>query len=227
MATLAKWVKTVDKYVAELTDAARNGVVNAKKTAQKRKSLGIRRMMTNSDAEREIVDGINDLCTNGISARVSTAITKQKSPVHKPNFFGVIQPRGKTQVQVKANRVVQKASQALPLFCASCYPTRPKPPFRLACDRQGLDQGEQEADIYRAFLCSSLRTESKAWGLLEWQEAVRAAEVVGVPLGFFLGQVSCSPSRRRQHGWNFCAVREHGEANGDVELVFAVVFAHT
>ena len=87
-ATLAEWLKNVDKYEAALADAAKHRGVKGKKSAQNRKSLNIGRMRTNADAEREIVDGINDLHTDGISARVSTTMIKHKVIELPPNFFG-------------------------------------------------------------------------------------------------------------------------------------------
>ena len=55
------------------------------------------------------------------------------------------------QVKEKADRVVQEVSQSVPLFCASCYLARREPPFRLACSRQRLGQGVEDAEVRRAF----------------------------------------------------------------------------
>ncbi|CAB1105063.1 unnamed protein product [Ectocarpus sp. CCAP 1310/34] len=75
-ATLAAWVKDVDKYEAALAEETKYSRVKGRKKAKHRMSLNVGRTRTHTDAEREVVDWINDLRSDGISARVSTRMIK-------------------------------------------------------------------------------------------------------------------------------------------------------
>ncbi|CAB1099205.1 unnamed protein product [Ectocarpus sp. CCAP 1310/34] len=87
-ATLAAWVKDVDKYEAALAEETKYSRVKGRKKAKHRMSLNVGRTRTHTDAEREVVDWINDLRSDGISARVSTRMIKNKATELNPNFFG-------------------------------------------------------------------------------------------------------------------------------------------
>ncbi|CAB1101701.1 unnamed protein product [Ectocarpus sp. CCAP 1310/34] len=86
-ATLATWVKDV-KYEAALAEETKYSRVKGRKKAKHRMSLNVGRTRTHTDAEREVVDWINDLRSDGISARVSTRMIKNKATELNPNFFG-------------------------------------------------------------------------------------------------------------------------------------------
>lgn len=88
--TLALWVKEVDKYEAALAkvDTYKGGAKRKKTPANKRLSLHAGRIRTHKAAEGEIVDWINELRSDGISARVSTKMLKNKAVELNPNFFG-------------------------------------------------------------------------------------------------------------------------------------------
>ena len=87
-ATLALWVKKIDEMEAELSQAAHKGGTNGKKNAQKRMSLNTGMIISNADAELEIVAWINDLRSDSISARVSTAMIKHKALELTPDVVG-------------------------------------------------------------------------------------------------------------------------------------------
>ena len=87
-ATLALWMKKIDEMEAELSQAAQKGATKGEKKAQKRMSLNTGRIKSNADAELEIVAWINDLRSDSISARVSTAMIKHKALELNPNVFG-------------------------------------------------------------------------------------------------------------------------------------------
>ncbi|CAB1110883.1 unnamed protein product [Ectocarpus sp. CCAP 1310/34] len=88
-ATLAAWVRDVAKYEAALAkqDTYKGGG-KRKKKANNRLSLHVGRIRTHTMAEREVVDWINELRSDGISARVSTKMIKNRAVELKPNFFG-------------------------------------------------------------------------------------------------------------------------------------------
>ncbi|CAB1108371.1 unnamed protein product [Ectocarpus sp. CCAP 1310/34] len=88
-ATLAEWVRKVPEYEAAL--AAEGGKfkgLKSKKNAKNRMSLNTGRVRTNREAEQAIVDWINDLRSESISARVSTKMLKHKAIELNPTFFG-------------------------------------------------------------------------------------------------------------------------------------------
>lgn len=88
-ATLAEWVKKVGKYEAALAEAETyKGGAKRKKKTKNRMSLNVGRARTHTAAEREVVDWINELRSDGISARVSTNMIKNKAIELNPNFFG-------------------------------------------------------------------------------------------------------------------------------------------
>ena len=88
-ATLAAWVRDVGKYEAALAaEATYTGGAKRKKKARSRLSLNVGRIRTHTAAEREVVDWINELRSDGISARVSTKMIKNKAVELNPNFFG-------------------------------------------------------------------------------------------------------------------------------------------
>ena len=88
-ATLALWVKNIDKFEAALAEADTfKGGAKRKKKAHNRLSLNAGRVRTHTGAEREIVDWINELRSDGISARVSTKMIKNKAVELNPHFFG-------------------------------------------------------------------------------------------------------------------------------------------
>ena len=64
-------------------------------------SLNTGRVRTNVEAEREIVDWINDLRSEGISVRVSTRMIKNKANELNPTFFGVRPPASDLQGNVR------------------------------------------------------------------------------------------------------------------------------
>lgn len=88
-ATLALWVKNVAKYEAALAEAdTYKGGAKRKKKAINRLSLNVGRIRTHTAAEYEVVDWVNELRSEGISARVSTKMIKNKAVELNPNFFG-------------------------------------------------------------------------------------------------------------------------------------------
>ena len=87
-ATLPLWVNKIDEMEAELSQAAQKGGTKGKKKAQKRMTLNTEIIRSNADAELEIVAWINDLRSDSISARVSTARIKHKALDLNPNVSG-------------------------------------------------------------------------------------------------------------------------------------------
>ncbi|CAB1096096.1 unnamed protein product [Ectocarpus sp. CCAP 1310/34] len=79
-ATLAAWVKNVAKYEAALAEADTfKGGGTSEKNADIRLSLNVGRIRTHAAAERGVVDWINELRSDGISARVSTKTIKTEA----------------------------------------------------------------------------------------------------------------------------------------------------
>ena len=100
-ATLAAWVRDIAKYEAALAQEDKLKGRKGRKKAKNRMSLNTGRVRTNVEAKREIVDWINDLRSEGISARVSTRMIKNKVNKHNPNFFGVRPPASDLQGNVR------------------------------------------------------------------------------------------------------------------------------
>ena len=73
---------------AELSQAAQKGGTKGEKKAQKRMSLNTGRIRSNADAELDIVAWINDLRSDSISARVSTAMINHRALELNPNVLG-------------------------------------------------------------------------------------------------------------------------------------------
>ena len=87
-ASLALWVKDLAKFEAALVEEANYKGGKRKKKAKNRMSLNVGRIRAHTAAEREIVDWVNDLRSDGICARVSTIMIKNKAVELNPNFFG-------------------------------------------------------------------------------------------------------------------------------------------
>lgn len=84
---LPAWIKDREKYEKELERADKLGA-KGKKKARSIKSLNTGRVRSNAEAELELLDWINDLRTDKISARVSTRMIKNKAVSINPLFFG-------------------------------------------------------------------------------------------------------------------------------------------
>eukprot|EP00904_Undaria_pinnatifida_P011820 jgi/Undpi1/7769/HiC_scaffold_23.g10242.m1 len=100
-ATLAAWVRDIAKYEAALAQEDKLKGRKGRKKANNRMSLNTGRVRTDVEAEREIVDWINDLRSEGISARVSTRMIKNKANKLNPTFFGVRPPASDLQGNVR------------------------------------------------------------------------------------------------------------------------------
>ena len=85
--TLSAWIKDRKKYEEQMEKANKLGA-KRKKKAWRVKSLNTRRVRSNADAELEILDWVNDLRTEAVSARVSTRMIKNKAVSINPLFFG-------------------------------------------------------------------------------------------------------------------------------------------
>lgn len=86
-ATLSAWVKDRKTLEEQLAKADKLGPKDKKK-ARSVKSFNVGRSRSNADAELEILDWINDLRTEAVSARVSTRMIKNKAVSINPLFFG-------------------------------------------------------------------------------------------------------------------------------------------
>ena len=100
-ATLAAWVKDIAKYEAALAQENNPKGRKGKKKAKDRMSPNTGRVRTHVDAEREIVAWMNDLGSEGISARVSTRMIKSKANELNPTFFGVGPPASDLEGNVR------------------------------------------------------------------------------------------------------------------------------
>lgn len=85
--TLSSWIKNKATFEEEVEKRSKLGS-KGKKRAQRAMSLNVGRKRAYKDTELEIVDWINDLRSEAISARVSTRMIKNKALELDPLFFG-------------------------------------------------------------------------------------------------------------------------------------------
>ena len=85
--TLSAWIKDRTKYEKQLEQADQLGA-KRKKKARSVKSFNTVRVRSNAEAELELLDWINDVRSEAISARVSTRMIKNKAVSINSLWFG-------------------------------------------------------------------------------------------------------------------------------------------